>query len=55
MTITAYLVEPERRTIRAINIDPANSLADIRRHIGCDPLHCGPLPSPPVEDPCAAN
>lgn len=35
-TITAYLVEVEQRTIRAVEIDPANSLADIRRHIGCD-------------------
>lgn len=35
MTITAYLVEVERRTIRAVAIDPANTHADIRRHIGC--------------------
>lgn len=35
MTITAYLVEAERRTIRAVAIDPENTLADIRRHIGC--------------------
>lgn len=33
-TITAYLVEVEQRTIRAVAIDPANTLADIRRHIG---------------------
>jgi hypothetical protein len=33
--ITAYLVDVEQRTIRAVVIDPANSLADIRRHIGC--------------------
>lgn len=33
--ITAYLVDVEQRTIRAVTIDPANSLADIRRHIGC--------------------
>jgi hypothetical protein len=34
-TLTAYLVDVEQRTIRAVAIDPANSLADIRRHIGC--------------------
>lgn len=34
--ITAYLVEVEQRTIRMVEIDPANSLVDIRRHIGCD-------------------
>jgi hypothetical protein len=33
--ITAYLVDVEQRTIRAVAIDPNNSLADIRRHIGC--------------------
>lgn len=33
--ITAYLVDVEQRTIRTVTIDPANSLADIRRHIGC--------------------
>ncbi len=33
--ITAYLVDVEQRTIRAVAIDPANSLADIRGHIGC--------------------
>ncbi len=36
MTISAYLVDVESRTIRKVTIDPANSLADIRRHIGCD-------------------
>lgn len=36
MTISAYLVEVESRSIRMVTIDPANSLADIRRHIGCD-------------------
>lgn len=36
MTITAYLVHVETRSIRKVTIDPANSLADIRRHIGCD-------------------
>ncbi|MFC3722017.1 DUF3846 domain-containing protein [Neoaquamicrobium sediminum] len=35
MTISAYLVEVERRTIRIVTIDRANSLADIRQHIGC--------------------
>jgi len=34
--ITAYLVEVEQRTIRVVEIDPAKSLVDIRRHIGCD-------------------
>lgn len=33
--LTAYLVEVERRTIRTVAIDADNSLADIRRHIGC--------------------
>lgn len=33
--LTAYLVDVEQRTIRAVSIDPANTLADIRRHIGC--------------------
>lgn len=33
--ITAYLVDVEQRTIRAVAIDPANRLADIRGHIGC--------------------
>ena len=33
--ITAYLVDVEQRTIRAVAIDPTNTLADIRRHIGC--------------------
>jgi hypothetical protein len=33
--LTAYLVDVEQRTIRTVEIDPANSLADIRRHIGC--------------------
>ena len=33
--LTAYLVEVERRTIRPVSIDPKNSLAEIRRHIGC--------------------
>jgi hypothetical protein len=33
--ITAYLVEVEQRTIRAVEVDPANTLADIRHHIGC--------------------
>lgn len=36
MTLNAYLVEVETRSIRTVTIDPANSLADIRRHIGCD-------------------
>lgn len=35
MTITAYLVEVDKRTIRAVTIDPANTLSDVRRHIGC--------------------
>lgn len=34
--LTAYLVDVERRTIRAVTIDPRNSLAEIRRHIGCE-------------------
>lgn len=34
-SLTAYLVDVERRTIRAVTIDPRNSLAEIRRHIGC--------------------
>lgn len=33
--LTAYLVEVEQRTIRTVTIDPTNSLAEIRRHIGC--------------------
>lgn len=33
--LTAYLVDVEQRTIRVVSIDPANTLADIRRHIGC--------------------
>ena len=33
--ITAYLVDVEQRTIRAVAINPTNTLADIRRHIGC--------------------
>ncbi|MCZ7497255.1 DUF3846 domain-containing protein [Agrobacterium tumefaciens] len=36
MTITAYLVEVEKRTIRAVTIDPANTLSEIRNYIGCD-------------------
>ncbi|KQU75072.1 hypothetical protein ASC75_19560 [Aminobacter sp. DSM 101952] len=36
MTLNAYLVEVETRSIRMVTIDPANSLADIRRHIGCN-------------------
>lgn len=36
MTIIAYLVEVERRTIRVVTIDPENTLDDIRRHIGCE-------------------
>ena len=34
-TLTAYLVEVEQRTIRAVTIDPTNSLTEIRRHIDC--------------------
>lgn len=34
-TINAYLVNVEQRTIRPVTIDQANSLAEIRRHIGC--------------------
>lgn len=34
-SLTAYLVDVEQRTIRTVEIDPANGLADIRRHIGC--------------------
>lgn len=34
-TLTAYLVNVEQRTIRPVTIDRANSLAEIRRHIGC--------------------
>lgn len=33
--ITAYLVDVEQRTIRTVAIDAQNSLAEIRRHIGC--------------------
>ncbi len=36
MTLNAYLVEVETRSIRMVTIDPANSLAAIRRHIGCN-------------------
>lgn len=35
MTIIAYLVEIEARTIRTVEIDPANSLSQIRSFIGC--------------------
>ncbi|EXL02083.1 MAG: DUF3846 domain-containing protein [Pseudaminobacter sp.] len=34
--ITAYFMDVETRTIRPVTIDPANSLAEIRRHVGCD-------------------
>src|SRR5690606_4088132 len=34
--ITAYFMDVEARTICSVAIDPANGLADIRRHIGCD-------------------
>ena len=34
--ITAYLMDVEARRICTVAIDPANSLAEIRRHIGCD-------------------
>lgn len=33
--ITAYLVDVAQRTIRAVTVDPENSLAEIRRHIAC--------------------
>lgn len=36
MTLNAYLVEVESRSIRKVTINPADSLADIRRHIGCN-------------------
>lgn len=36
MTITAYLVEVEARTIRAVEIDPAKSYEQIRNFIGCN-------------------
>ncbi|WP_371349259.1 DUF3846 domain-containing protein [Ancylobacter sp. IITR112] len=35
MTITAYLVEVERRTIRAVTVYPKNTLTAIRGYIGC--------------------
>lgn len=34
-TVTAYLVDVEQRTIRAVTIDAKNSLSEIRGHIGC--------------------
>ncbi|RTM09655.1 MAG: DUF3846 domain-containing protein [Hyphomicrobiales bacterium] len=34
-TLTAYLVDVEKRTIRAVTFDAGNSLDEIRRHIGC--------------------
>ena len=36
MTITAYLVKVEARTIRTVQIDPAKSYEQIRSFIGCD-------------------
>lgn len=34
--ITAYLMDVEARTIRTVAIDPVNSLAEMRSHIGCE-------------------
>lgn len=36
MTMTAYLVKVEARTIRTVQIDPAKSYDQIRAFIGCD-------------------
>lgn len=51
--LTAYLIDVEQRTIRAVEIDPANTLADIRRHIGCgliDMVRVDPNHSVVVDD-----